>query len=384
MQEKKARYYWVDVLKVLGIFLVYYAHILQRAYRLSTDGVFEQFKLIYAFHIPLFFFSAGFFYKNPQHPNLVAIVLFFQKRIFPVLLFTLISLLLWFPYLYLKFGAIDFQFIWDSLLFTLQGQPELNQPLWFLVCLFSVEVLAVLVLPKIKTMMQGILLSSAFLYLGYFITAAPKKYFLLPKNFWYIHEALVAFGFFILGYATFRWLNKLVQINPVYRIGLMLLLGWVTFWSANLNAPFEEFAVIMKISMHGNGYFFLSAFAGIGMMVLVASLIPEMKWLDYFGRNTLILLGTNGLFMSFFNSHVMDWVGHYDSTLWVTVESLLLSILTMLMSVPVINILNKWLPQLVGKPQAEGPLLKAFPLANTRAFEKKWKRFLDAFGTIRE
>lgn len=384
MQEKKARYYWVDVVKVLGIFLVYYAHILQRSYRLSTDGVFEQFKFVYAFHIPLFFFSAGFFYKTSVHPKLTSIGVLFQKRIYPVLLFTGISLLFWFPYLYLKFGKVDLPFIWENLLLTLQGQPELNQPLWFLVCLFVVEILAVFLLPKIKTVMQGVLLSGIFLYVGYFLTAAPKKYFLLPKNFWYIHEALVAFGFFALGYATFRWLNKIVQINILYRVLLIFLLGWLTTWSAHLNAPFEDFAVIMKISMHGNGYFFLSAFAGIGMMVLIASLIPEWRWVGFLGRNTLILLGTNGLFMSFFNAHAMDWLGHYDSTRLMILDSILLSMFTMLLSVPVILLLNKWLPQLVGKPSVDGPILKAFPAPDARIFAERWNTFLTVFGNIRE
>ena len=96
-------------------------------------------------------------------------------------------------------------------------------------------------------------------------------------------------------------------------------------------------------------------------MLLLASFIPKTKWIDYVGRNTLVLLGMNGHFMSFFNSHIIDWLQHYDSTAWVTFDSLWVSVLTIALSVPFIELINRWLPQLVGFPQKEGPLLKAFP-----------------------
>lgn len=50
MQEKRERYYWVDVAKAIGIFLIFYAHKLQRTYRMSTEAVFFQYKFVYAFH----------------------------------------------------------------------------------------------------------------------------------------------------------------------------------------------------------------------------------------------------------------------------------------------------------------------------------------------
>ena len=52
MQAKQERYYWVDVAKAIGIFLIFYAHMLQRTYRMSTEAVFFQYKFIYAFHLP--------------------------------------------------------------------------------------------------------------------------------------------------------------------------------------------------------------------------------------------------------------------------------------------------------------------------------------------
>lgn len=362
MQKKQTRYYWVDVVRAIGIFLVFYAHILQRSYRLSAETVFFQYKLIYSFHMPLFFFVSGFFYKPKDGSRLTKIGVLFQKRIFPVFLFGGISLVIWPGYLYLKFGQIDYAFLFSNMLLYFQGHPLLNATVWFLVCLFTAEIWAVLFLSKIKTVLSGIFLSSFFLYFGYLLTSIRELegYFIFPKNFWYIHESFLAFGFFAIGYTTFRWLNKLMEISPIARIVLIMIFGWLTVWSANLNAPFKEFVVIMKTSNHGNYYFFISAFAGILTTVLIASLIPRIRWVEYIGKNTLILLGTNGLFVSFFNSHIISWLDHYNNLGLVIFDSIWISVLTIGLSVPVIVILNRWLPQLAGKPQMDGPMLNNF------------------------
>ena len=388
MPEEKSRYYWVDVVKVLGIFLVFYAHVLQKTYRLSTDEIFFQYKLIYAFHMPLFFFLSGFFYKRKRPSRLAEIGGFFQKRIFPVFFFGGISLLIWPLYLYLKFGEIDYAYLLSNMLWYLQGHPNLNATLWFLVCLFVVEIWAVLFMSKTKTILQGIFLSAFFLYFGYALTSVSQleAYFVFPKNFWYIHESFLAFGFFSLGYTFFQSLKKLVLVQPLIRFVLMLFFIWLTIWSVNLNSPSNEFIVVMKASLHGNFYFFISAFAGVLGTILIASFIPKMRWIEYIGKNTLILLGTNGLFMSFFNSHIIDWLGqfgHHQSTFWVSFDSVWISILTIGLSVPIIELLNKWTPQLVGFPQADGPLLKAFAPLEFRFLRDIFENISQKLGSIK-
>jgi len=386
MQTTRPRYYWVDAAKVIGIFLVYYAHVVQTAHHLSTDAIFFQYKLIYAFHIPLFFFISGFFHKRSKYPILTEIGVLFQKRIFPVLLFGGISLVMWILYSYLMSGGVDFKSLLSNAIGYLHGRPAFNAVIWFLVCLFMVEVWAALLLPNVNSVLQGVLISCAILYFGYSLTITPEfeDFFLIPMNFWYFHESVMALGFFSMGYSTFTWLKKLTEINPVLRLALATIFGWITVWSVKLNSPEEGFVVIMKASKHGNYYFFISAFSGILATILIASLIPRIKWFDYIGRNTLILMGTNGLFMAFFNPHVIQWLDHYGSTTWVTFDSLWISALTIGLSIPIIELLNKWVPQLVGKPQVDGPLLKAFPPPQFRIPTIFFNKISQFMGNIRD
>ena len=143
--------------------------------------------------------------------------------------------------------------------------------------------------------------------------------------------------------------------------------------------------MVMKASKHGDLFpFLLAGFGGTLATLLLASLVPRLKWIEYIGSNTLILLGMNGLFMSFFNSHIVDWLQHHESTAWVTFDSFWVSILTIALSVPVIEILNRWLPQLVGQPQKDGPILKAFKPFEFRVFEVIMEKFSAKLGSIRE
>ena len=387
MQTIKKRYYWVDAAKAIGIFLIFQAHILQRAYRSSTIEIFWQYKFIYAFHLPLFFFISGFFYKNRDIPKLEQIGVLFQKRIFPVALFAALTLAFSVPYQYLKFGTVDAAYYVDNLLYLLQGKPHLSATLWFLVCLWLVEIWAVTILPTVKTNLHGILLSVFFLYFGYVWSATPEleTFYLLPKNFWYLHETLIAFGFYVAGYTSFKWVGRLLQTHAILRFSLMVPLFGLSYWAAQINMPYKGFVVVMKASEHGDLLpFLLSAFAGTLATLLLASFIPHLKWVDYIGKNTLVLLGMNGLFMSFFNSHILAWLNHYDSTAWMTFDSIWVSVLTIALSVPAIELLNRYLPQFIGRPQADGPWLKAFKPFELRLLDEIYKKITQKFGTIHE
>ena len=386
MKKKKERYYWVDAAKAIGIFLIFYAHMLQRTYRMSTDAVFFQYKFVYAFHLPLFFFISGFFYKNKDVPKLKQIGILFQKRIFPVLLFVALTFLISLPYYYLKFGAIDPVYYLENLKYLVQGKPHISATLWFLVCLWLVEIWAIMILPTVKTALQGLVLSAIFLYFGYLWTAIPEleAFYLLPKNFWYVHESLLAFGFYAAGYTSFHWVDKLLKREFFTRLVLAILFFAITYWAVQMNSPSKNFVMVMKASEHGEfAFFLLAAFAGTFATMLLASFLPEMKWVDYVGRNTLILLGMNGLFMSFFNSHIIDWLQHQESTAWVTFDSIWVSVLTIALSVPVIELLNRWLPQLIGRPQDDGPLLKSIPPFEFRFLRQIVDRFSEKLGPIR-
>ena len=85
---------WVDATRGIGIVLVFYGHVLQKAFPPENASAADQFRLIYSFHMPLFFVLAGFFFTPssdiPERLRRLAL-----RRLVPVLFFGALLLPLW-------------------------------------------------------------------------------------------------------------------------------------------------------------------------------------------------------------------------------------------------------------------------------------------------
>ena len=129
---------WVDIAKGIGIFLVVLGHCQ------ITENVLT---LITTFHMPLFFFLAGYVFRPERYSSFSA---FFKARVKSILVpyaaFTLLSILFSFSRTLLGQG-MSLEMIFGD--FLRAGVVESNQPLWFLRTIFFVEILFFL-LNKIK------------------------------------------------------------------------------------------------------------------------------------------------------------------------------------------------------------------------------------------
>jgi fucose 4-O-acetylase-like acetyltransferase len=361
MRISSKRIFWVDAAKAIGILLVIYGHIISTFISVGNKNAFQSYKFIYSFHMPLFFFIAGFFFKRRYESRFTEIKVLFYKRILPVLLFGLMALPLWIIYRILIWGYVDIPIYEEMILPYLRGQPLLNEITWFLVCLFMTEVIAIFVLPFANNNVKRVFVIFIFMTLGLLITANMKEYehiFGIQKNTWYIHEALVTMAFYTMGFTIFNYIKQNELLSPIWRYLILSVSFSITFLTFNLNTPYEEFAVIMKESWHGwSLYFLVSAISGIVFVILLSTFIPENGVIKYIGQNTLILIGTTGIFQNFVNLHIITKLDFVNSFWGVTLFGVFITAIYILLSLPVIIVLNKYLPQLVGKPYQKGPIL---------------------------
>jgi len=96
MQNQRIIY--LDFCKAFGMYLVYYGHFIEKLYYAGIKILFWELKLIYSFHVPLFFFIAGIFWKPDSTPLWNILIKKIRTRILPVLMFSLITIpffLLW-------------------------------------------------------------------------------------------------------------------------------------------------------------------------------------------------------------------------------------------------------------------------------------------------
>jgi len=356
----KQRVKWIDTVKTVGIFLVFYGHYIEvigNDYH-SASG-FAQFKFIYSFHIPLFFILAGFFFKESDN-KLNRIANLFYQRLIPALVFGFFLIPFWLLYNKAKFHAFLIESIANKSFYYLGGDTQLNVITWFLVCLFTTEVLATLIGFKSANKSQNAFLGLFFIILGFFVTKyAPflTPYTKLETNFWYIHESLVALGFYLLG----NWLYYFISTLEFEKSKLLYFLIPATIALLELsNLIFNsQEVVIMSISKHGSlAPFLINSLAGTLLIIGIGRLFPPNKITAFLGANTLILLGLNGFFFHFVNRQVVKMTLFNKSAAYVTLNCLVVTILSLALCYPIVYLFNKYLPQLFGKPFTDGPLLK--------------------------
>ena len=366
--SSSARIGWLDVAKALGIFLVFYGHLLEAMYRYGgRPFLFPQLKFIYAFHMPLFFVLSGYLYRDRGESFGRFFRYHFLTRLLPFFFFNLLSLSALLVQQTGR-GGVDWPVVLQDCLALLRGVPSFNMLTWFLACLFMVEFIHFGAKRWLKTSTR--LLMGVFLALAIGLPVArwaaqglavSGVYF----NIWYVQEALTAYGFYLMGvwarsvFATGRnVINKRVWL---LMLGLLLFVAtWVTAgWNLGPFAT-NPGLVLMSISSHGSFLWFpITAVTGTLFLIFLAKLVPTNLVLTYFGQKTLILLGMGGLFFEFFNQPLIAITNPFfpASPLVTTGQAILLTLLSFAICVPFVYVFEKYFPQLVGRPTQSGPIL---------------------------
>lgn len=269
LSKQASRLLWLDVLKGLGIIFVAVGHIYQNKI---------VFNWLYSFHMPLFFFAAGWVYKEKEVVSTIKHRLF--TIVVPYLSFGFMTLLYW-QIIERKFRSSDMSFA-ESFVGLLRGQYSLldfNVHLWFLPAFFSLVVLYNILMRKcgrkITYMVCG-LLSIVYVLIE------------LPELPWGL-DRICKFVFFyavgnILAEYGVKSLSRAKRV--VAGIGLVVI-----------NFALSYFGLTNSVM------WFVTASIGIAGFVLLSDEISEWSEtpvsvvssaLQYFGRISLIVLCIHG------------------------------------------------------------------------------------------
>lgn len=353
---------WIDTAKAIGMLLVFYGHYVEKiSYFEGENGTsIKQFAFIYSFHIPLFFIISGFFAKRPKNKFEYVKKLFFQ-RIIPVFSFALIFIPIWLINNKYNEGSFLLKEIFNKGISYLGGSPQLDFITWFLICLFTAELFAGLfnLVSNSRTvnLMSGLL----FLVLGYYIIENISKissFTGIGLNFWYVHESLIAIGFYLIG----NWIYFVISKIETKLYWIFYVLIPITLFLIVLSNFYMKNSsiVIMAISNHGDFIpFVINSLLGTILIISLGIIIPPNRIMNFIGSNTLILLGLNGAFYHFINLPVAKWTFVNNSWWFITLNCVLMTSLSLILCYPFIFLMNKYLPQLFGKPYKKGPLLNS-------------------------
>ncbi len=375
MESGTIRICVIDIARFYAMTLVFYGHFIEEFMLLKNTVGAHQYKFIYSFHMVLFIILAGYVAKERDVEWGVGKFLKhrFFSRFLPFIFFTLLMMI---PPIFFKgkfFGLSLPSLVGYSngLLSTAFGLPMFCIPSWFLLLIIGVELVHYGAFRFIKDSQIKILVAVVIFYVvGYYLNLEFDIFNVLKGrvrgwNYFYIHEAITLYAFYLIGILLRR--NQIFVDKTLAKVlvpGAVIAFLVVLFTYKLNNGPYNfhvyNYVVIMFAS-HGHVLLFpLTAIAGSALILFLAKMTPTQKTMTWLGQNTLILMCLNGIFYHYINPGLAKWVlGNFSgSALVVSTAGIIVTIVSMALCIPFVFIFNKYVPQLVGKPKIRGPLFK--------------------------
>lgn len=320
-QSEKSRVDYVDLMKGLTIIWIIWIH----------AGSFD----IGNYRNPVFFFASGIFFKISDAKT------FFTKRLWMIIIPFCFFYVASVPFRYVvdlwdyrDFGAFDWNRILDIFkVKAIHDYLSLNVPLWFLMTLFWIQVYSFILfhLPR-WTILTLAILSIVF---KDFLSEDIATPFL-------INNAMAWFGFFAFGYLAGKPLIAFLNSNKkkifVFISTSLIVTAFIII--EQLEIPdWHSLRENTKLLVFVIGFMtFFSFFNGWS----------KLQILRYFGKNSLIILGSHLWILIplkritfMLNREITPWSG------------LVCSVICAVLLIPLINLMNKYIPDLVGKKKID-------------------------------
>ena len=375
IEPVKVRILAIDVARFFAMALVYYGHFIERIMMLKNPTAAIHYKFIYSFHLLLFFILAGYVARVNDIESGFGKYLKqrFVSRLLPFLFFTAIFMILpvFFSGDFFNLKLPSVQGYISGLISTAFGIPMFCVPSWFILMLFSVELVHYSAFRFLKSSNLRIVIAAVIFYVvGYWFNFRcdifnPMKGRTIGWNYLFIHEAITMYAFYLLGVYLRRKKFLMEKVSPKIVVPGVIISFLIVLFTYKLNnGPFNFNyfnSVVIIFSSHGSFLWFpITAVVGSFFILFLAKITPSQKTIVWLGQNTLILMCLNGIFYHFFNPRGAKWgVDNLSgSALTIFGVGCLMTVASLAFCIPLIVVFNKFVPQLVGKPKIAGPLLR--------------------------
>lgn len=324
---------YVDVAKGIAIWLMIVGH----QYINEQTAIY-----INSFHIPLFFFISGMFFRKekPFFQNLESAI---RSLLIPYVYFSLINLsICWIspyvhPELYFNMTGIDiFKAAINGIFIGVDRVTPISflplGPLWFLMALFVIRVYCSAMSSMIKRDLLWALAS---------IVVSITLFFILLTDVYSMKYGMMAVPFFIAGYL----MRKVDYIHLNYKPLILLLLLLYFIFIVPLNGMCGSLG-----GHYGNSMivYYFNALVGILMALLLSTYITcKNGYIQKVGRNTLVILGMHAFFIraaqiisvSLFGTNSMNSI----------IYIIIVPIIAIVCCIFISPYISKYIPSAVGK-----------------------------------
>ena len=335
----KERLPYIDVAKGFAIYLMILGH------QYVSD---QTFVYIYSFHMPLFFYISGMFFRNskPFFLNLESAV---RGLLIPYLFFSVLNLLIcWIsPYLHPELyynmkgweifrAAINGIFIGTDQVMPTSFLPL--GPLWFLVALFVVRVFC-------SALSSGI--KNEYLWGGVCLFVSIGLFYIINVPVFSLRSAMLSTPFYCMGFLLRRVDFRNISYKPFLLLVLLIYFVMVVPLNGKCDIDAQNYGNWMVV-------FYMNSLVGIFITLLLSTYVGRYgSFVKKMGENTLVILGM----VAFFTKplQVMSvYLFGYDSMcspLYIIIVPVLVIIGSMAIAIPI----KKYIPFAVGKKKVRQP-----------------------------
>jgi fucose 4-O-acetylase-like acetyltransferase len=280
----------LDAAKGIGIICVVIGHI-------ATDPLLARF--IFSFHMPLFFFLSGIAFEFSRQEQFICRHM--RSLLMPYVIFCILSFLYWFL-LERHFRPSDFNATsaFLNIFFAQGGKYIFNSVMWFLPCLFIVEVFYYTIQKRIPSGLAAALVVLAFVVAGFAVSGTkpfPPCFRLSVRLPLMLDTAMVGLAFYALGACLGRFpatgvhlcKSALAATMEVRRTVLASVSISAFALCLSLAVFFPSKTDLAEFILSDPVIFFIGSCSGI-VAVIAAAKCVSLTWLQATGRMSLVIM----------------------------------------------------------------------------------------------
>lgn len=315
---------YIDAIKGICILIVIYTHIL--------GDLFDELKILFCFHMPIFFTLSGLFFKTYD-----SFKEFLRRKLITLLVpFVFFYALSYSVYFIRKllFGSVQNFQIWDFIV----GTQMFNIPLWFLLSLFLMNLILFPIMKYVDSKILRIVIIAILGIIGYSSTGG--------LNYFFIMSTLTCLPFFYLGIIlkSIGYINqrhsKTIKISEI-AIGIIVF-AFGLFLAYRVPTP-PRLLYFNNTIVSGEAWeIYLCSFSLVIGLLLILKFILKGEFLTYVGQNSIVLLVFHMLIAPF----IYPIVGKMFTGNTMYIISFIIIVVFSLLMVP---LTNRFTPIIIGK-----------------------------------
>lgn len=324
---------WVDTAKGIGVILTIIGHLLY----FSNIPIMNR--IIYSFHVPMFFILSGYVFSKKEN---VSYGVFIKRKAERLLLPAFLIMLIFSPLniiLRIRKNEFDLANIFLNMFFF-RGSVILGLAYWFFIVIFEVMAIEGLLSVTAKKFHLKWLYAALSFLLGYVLYRSQLFF-----DFFGVHKAIIAYGFFVFGNILHDIDLKFSSCKKCFKTIIIFIC--FTAWAVSGILLNDN---VTMYGMHLGKYwmFIVSGITGSIVYFEICRIIDKrISVFRKFAPNTVFIIGTHVIATTAF-SMIMTRL-QLDNTYIYSIIAFIFAIILAIIYLPVCKFINDKFPILNGR-----------------------------------